>query len=521
MIAYVAASAGQAPRLLLRRLDASEEQVVGDAIDVRHPFFSPDGRWLGFFAGDTIRKVSLADGRSEVIGHAPRGESASWDHGVIVFGEAGDLPGAGIRRMREEGGQAEVLSMPDRDAGEINHLKPQLLPDGSTLIYSVRSAYVSSGAASRIMIERPGSPVRTLIDDAQFARYIGNGLLVYQRNRSLMATTLDLDSLTTNGPGVTLFDDVSPTEPSWAAAGGLLVYRSRNDNRRLVWVGRDGHEVSLPAPPKRYAAPSLSPRGDRLAVEIEDAGFDIWVLEIERGTLSKLTSDGASRYPMWTPDGRHVGIVHRRDNALFWKSPDDGVTKELVREKFPIWIGSWSRDMRTLVYMLESPTTGSDLWALDLGAAARALVRTPAREYGGRLSPGGQWVAYFSNETGQFELYLKPFAREGPRYKISTTIERTLVRAREAVWSRDGRELFYRHGPQMMSVRVSSNDREAPGPATILFEGDYFSTGGPGIVNYDVAADGRFLMLKAIEERTPHLSVVQGIDRLIRERLNP
>jgi Tol biopolymer transport system component len=171
--------------------------------------------------------------------------------------------------------------------------------------------------------------------------------------------------------------------------------------------------------------------------------------------------------------------------------------------------------------MLESPTTGSDLWALDLGAAARALVRTPAREYGGRLSPGGQWVAYFSNETGQFELYLKPFAREGPRYKISTTIERTLVRAREAVWSRDGRELFYRHGPQMMSVRVSSNDREAPGPATILFEGDYFSTGGPGIVNYDVAADGRFLMLKAIEERTPHLSVVQGIDRLIRERLNP
>jgi Tol biopolymer transport system component len=302
----------------------------------------------------------------------------------------------------------------------------------------------------------------------------------------------------------------------------VLVYRSRNDNRRLVWVGRDGHEVGLPGPPKRYAAPTLSPRGDRLAVEIEDAGLDIWMLEIGRGTLSKLTSDGASRYPMWTPDGQHVGMVQRRDNALFWKTPDEDVSLELIREKFPIWIGSWTRDMRTLVYMLESPTTGSDLWARDLHTGAvRALVRTPAREYGGRLSPNGQWLAYFSNETGQFELYLRPFAREGPRYRISTTNERALARAREAVWSRDGRELFYRHGTQMMSVRVPNNDQEAPAPATVLFEGDYFSTGGPGIVNYDVAADGRFLMLKAIEERTPHLNVVQGVDRLIRERLQP
>ena len=142
----------------------------------------------------------------------------------------------------------------------------------------------------------------------------------------------------------------------WPAGGGVLAYRPRNDNRRLVWVRRDGTEVSLPAPPKRYAAPSLSPNGDRIAVEIEEEGlFDIWTIDVERQTPSKLTSDGASRYPMWTPDGRSVGVVQRRDITLYVTAPGEGQRHELVRAALPIWIGSWSRNMRTLIYMLESP----------------------------------------------------------------------------------------------------------------------------------------------------------------------
>ena len=184
-------------------------------------------------------------------------------------------------------------------------------------MYTVRSAYVASGATSRVMVKKPGSAPRVLVDDAHLARYIGNSVLVYQRNRALMATHLNLETLTTTGPGVMLFDDLSPAAPSWAAGGGVLVYRPRNDNRRLVWVRRDGTEVSLPDPPKRYAAPSLSPSGDRIAIEIEEEGFfDIWTIDVERQRLSKLTSDGASRYPMWTPDGRYVGVVQRRENTL-------------------------------------------------------------------------------------------------------------------------------------------------------------------------------------------------------------
>jgi hypothetical protein len=296
MIAYVAAAAGEAPRLLLRRLNAASEQVIDAALDVRDPFFSPDGLSIGFIAGDIIRTVSIVNGQSRVICRAPRGESPSWSAGSIVFGESGDLPSGGIRRVAEDGGPVDMLSIPDRAAGENLHLSPQLLPDGRTVMYTVRGL---AGTGDRIVVRRPGTPARVLIDNAQFGRYIGNSVLVYQRGRSLFATSVDLQTLRVSGPGVMLFNDLSPSvRPLWAAGGGILVYRSRNENQRFVWVSRDGAEVSLSSPQKAYSAPNLSPSGDRIAAEIgEDGRFDIWVLQIDRQTLTKLTSDGASRYP--------------------------------------------------------------------------------------------------------------------------------------------------------------------------------------------------------------------------------
>ena len=152
MIAYVAAAAGEAPRLVLKKLDAESEQIIGDAIDVRDPFFSPDSRWVGFIAGDTIRKVSIADGQSQVVCHAPRGVTASWSHGGILFGEGGDFPAAGIRRVAEDGGPVEILSRPNGDAGERNHTSPQLLPDGRTVIYTVR-VIEAAGTVHRVVAQ--------------------------------------------------------------------------------------------------------------------------------------------------------------------------------------------------------------------------------------------------------------------------------------------------------------------------------------------------------------------------------
>ena len=527
MIAYVAATAGEAPRLLLRKLGATSEQRI-DALDVRDPFFSPDGRSLGFIAGDTIRIVSIAGGDSRVVCRAPRAESPAWDHDVIVFGESGDLPSAGIKRVAASGGVPELVSTPDRRSGELTHQSPQLLPDGRSIMYTVRSR-TPDGMSDRLVVQTPGRPVRVLLDDARFGRYMGNSVLIYQRDRSLFATTLDLSTMSSPGPGVMLFDDLSAsTRPLWAAAGGVLVYRPRHENRRFVWVSRDGTEIPLSGQPRPYAAPSLSPRGDRIAVDIAGEGnrFDVWVFDIDRQRLRPLTSDGASRYPQWTPDGAHVGIDQRADNRLYrlnWIDPDgNGGMRELLHGPLPAWIGSWTPDLATLVYMEENPTTKSDLWMVDLRAKSppRPIVQSPAREYGGRLSPDGRWLAYFSDESGGFELYLAAFPAGTPRQRISTGAGG--ARPREAVWAKDGRELFYRQGSQMLSVRIPSQPDHPIGRPTVLFEGSYYSWGGPGIVNFDVSPDGqRFLMLKPVDDPAPHVNLVLGLDRLIRERLHP
>ena len=520
MIAYVAAVAGEAPRLVLKKLDTGSELIVGDAYDVRDPFFSPDSKWLGFIAGDTIRKVHIADGRSQVVCRAPRAESPSWSNGLIVFGEASDLPAGGIRRVAEGGGPVEVVSNLNRAGGETHHAAPQLLPDGQTLMYTVRRAY---RGVARLVVQTPGSPPKVLLDDAYFGRYIGNSVLIYQRDRSLFATTLDLTTLTVSGSGVMLFNDLSPSfRPFWGQGGGVLAYRPRNENLRFVWVTRAGVETSLPSPPRAYSAPNISPHGDSIAVDIvENGSYNVWIYDITHQGLTRLTSDGVSRYPMWTPDGGHIAIVQRRDNLVYWLAPDGSDRRELVRGTSQVWIGSWMSDMSTLIYMQENTVTHSDLWAADLrsNTPPRSLVQTTAREYGGRVSPDGRWLAYFSDESGQFELYLTALTPGARRQQVSTARAETLAGPREAVWARDGRELFYRHGAQMLSVGVPAGANLSPGKPMVLFEGEYFAAGGPGIVNNDVTPDGRFLMLKPFEDRSPHLSVVQGLDRLIRERV--
>jgi hypothetical protein len=364
-----------------------------------------------------------------------------------------------------------------------------------------------------------------IIDDASHARYLGNGALVYQRGHSLFLTAFDPKTFTATGAGTALFSDLSPGPNSarsiWAAGGDVLVYRPRNENLRFVWVTRNGSELSLPGPEKPYSSPSLSPNGDRIAVEIGDDGkFDIWLFDVARQALSRVTSDGVSRYPMWAPDGVHLGMLRRRTGSmdLYWQMPDGTGVQPLVQGEYPSWIGSWTPDSGTLIYMQDNPVTHSDLWAIDLKGprAFWPLVQTPAREYGGRLSPDGRWLSYVSDETGRFELYVVPFQARHPRWQISHG------GAREASWSRDGRELFYRDGNRMMAVKVAGTERFSPGRPEVLFEREYFQAGGPGVMNYDVTSDGqRFLMLKRAGNSDARLTVVQGLTQLIRQHMPP
>jgi eukaryotic-like serine/threonine-protein kinase len=411
-----------------------------------------------------------------------------------------------------------------RARGETNHLTPQLLSDGRTLLYTVRKIG-PQGATFSVMVQPPGGTARVILDDASHARYLGNGALVYQRGHSLFLTAFDLRTFSAAGAGTALFSDLAPGPNSarsiWAASGDVLVYRPRNENLRFVWVTRNGSELSLPAPEKPYSSPSLSPNGDRIAMEIGDDGkFDIWLFDLARQALSRVTSDGVSRYPMWTPDGLRLGMVRRRTGSMdiYWQMPDGTGAEPLVQAEYPSRLMSWTSDGATLVYVQENPVTRSDLWAIDVKGqrAFRPLVQTPFRETGGRVSPDGRWLAYITDETGRAELYVVPFQAREPRWQISHG------GAREAIWSRDGGELFYRNGNGMMAVKVAGTKTLSPGRPEVLFEREYFQAGGPGIVNYDVAPDGqRFLMLKRADDRGARITVVQGLAQLIRQHMPP
>src|SRR5262249_35457078 len=176
MIAYIAMATGDAPRMLLKRRDSAESQIVSDTIGARDPFFSPDGQWIGFFAGDTLRKLSIVDGKSQVIAPARGGVDPSWVPGSIVFGEGGDVPEGGIRRVADSGGPVEVLSRPDRAHGETNHVTPQVLSDGRTLLYTVRRIG-PQGATFSLVVHPPGGTAQVVVDDASHGRYLGAGAL--------------------------------------------------------------------------------------------------------------------------------------------------------------------------------------------------------------------------------------------------------------------------------------------------------------------------------------------------------
>lgn len=513
-------SGGNASRhLALRRLDSPGTRVLSGTADAQTPFFSSDGRWVGFF--DVVRrklkKKSLDDGRVEVICDTPDGASGGWwGNGFILFGATPDLAKSGISRVSENGGPLEALSHPNRADGQLNHMSPQMLPDGRTLMYTVRSTG-PGGFRNQIVVQQGNSSPRVLVEGAIAGRYLGNGRLVYQSGSSLFVTKLDPNTLEILGRPTALLGDLGIAgRPVWATTTDVLVYWPDHDDRQFVWVSREGVESPPFGKPKAYRAPMLSPFGDRIAVQITDGdASDIWLFDIRRDNLTRLTVGGASAYPMWSHDGTRVGFL-RRPNDIYWQFADREGSEAILRAEYPTWIGSWTRDMRTLVYMQVHPTTNSDLWAIDLQGdrRPRPVVRTPAREYGGRVSPDGRWLAYFSDVTGRQELYVTRFPEGDQRWPISSS------GAREAVWSHNGRELFYRSGEQMVSVSVPDAKVFSPGKTQLLFTGPYFHTGGSGIVNYDVSPDGqRFLMLKAVGDVTPRLSVVQGFNRLMGERL--
>ncbi len=515
-LVYTAGEAGRSSQrqLYLQALDEFEARPIAGTDGGESPFFSPDGQWVGFWARGALRKVPLDGGPPMPIAETGRLYGVSWGPGDrIVFAEVV----SGLRQVPAGGGVPEVLTDLGDDIVEIKHHSPEILPGGAAVLFASTAAGPGShriGVASLNTGEW-----KVLVEGGLAPRYSPTGHIVFVGSDGLLwAVGFDPSRLELTGEPSRVSDrTVLVTQGDQAfyavADDGTLVFVAAGQagQGHLVWVDRAAAVTPLPFPPQQYLHPRLSPDGRRVAVTIQEPQEGrqaIWVLDLDRATRTLLTVEGEiNRWPVWTHEGTRIAFTSTRGGSLydlFWK-PVDGsgdaqrlVTSENV--KIPI---SWAAPRQTLAYY--EMFGYADIRVLPPEGEPSALETIPFDERSPMFSPDGSWLAYVSNESGQDEVYARPYPGPGSRVLISTD------GGVEPVWSRDGRELYYRQDEQMMVVSIEEGAALAPGTPRVLFTAPYtFGVLYRGNPSYDVSPDGRFLMIRSEADDTmsPRLHVV-------------
>ena len=493
--------------LYLRSMGELEARLIpGTEEDRTSPFLSPDGQWVGYWAATgQLKKMAISGGTPITLCEATNPFGVNWEaDGTILFGQR-----EGIRRVPSNGGPAQLIV--GAEVGEQMH-GPQLLPGGEWVLFSVTT--VNSGATrwdeAQIVVQSLVSGERKVLWwGGSDARYVPTGHLVYALDDHLFAVAFDVDALEVRGIPVSLVEEVYRAGNTASANygvsdGGALVYvtgaRRGRGQRSLVWVDREGREEILSAEPRGYGHPRISPDGTRVALDVRDDEDDILIWDFAREALTRFTFDPAiDGSPVWTPDGRQIVFSSQREGALnlFWRMADGpGTVERLMESSNGQRVGSFSPDGTRLAFSERFPDTGVDLVLMSLEGerATEVLLRTELIERNPEISPGGNWLAYQSNASGQSEIYVRPFPNvtEGQQ-QVST------AGGRHPLWARNGEELFYLEPgtrPRLMAVPVqtgSTFDRGSPQP---LFAWEY-RFDGPSR-RYDVSPDGqRFLVIKA------------------------
>jgi serine/threonine-protein kinase len=496
-LAYVAIHSGTR-QILLRALDSLVARPLAGTEGANTPFFSPDGQWLGFFAGGKLKKISVSEGAVVTIANGTGSpEGGAWSsNGTIALS-----PGITtvLQQVSEAGGTARPLARFDK--GEFSHRWPDFLPGGEAVLFA------TSGPNPQIAIQslRSGER-RNVVPGGTSARYATSGHLLYVQGGNLMAAAFDARRLQISGSAVPVVEGILQLPsggPQFSvSATGSLVYvpgGAQTAVKRLVWVSRNGTEQALPAPPHDYSFPQLSVDRRRLAISVAEQGLQIWLYDLARDTLTRLTFGGnINTGATWTPDGRHVAFTSTKDGPpnVFWQLADgSGAPERLTTSEYVTVPRSFSPDGQLLAYIELNPTTGADIWVLRLSdRKAQPFLRTEFNENAPAFSPEGRWMAYVSDESGRYEVYVQPYPGPGGKYQISTE------GGTEPVWNPKGKELFYRSGDKMMAVDVTTQPSFSVGKPRMLFQGPYAPTNTTQ-PNYDVSPDGqRFLMVKPAEQ---------------------
>jgi serine/threonine-protein kinase len=505
-LVFVAAASGPA-QLYQRPVAGGAAAPIAGTDGASNPFFSPDGRWLGFFADGKLKKISIQGGAPITVADAPapRGEAWTAEDDIIIT----PRDNTSLWRVPANGGKLEPFTtLAD---GDVSHRWPSVLPDRKGILYTV---WNGTWEPSQVVVQPAGGgPRRALLKGAGYGRYVagdtaGRGYIVYAQP-DVMAVPFDLSTLTVTGPPVDVADGVLTNfsgGAQFAVSDGALAYISASGEadveRPLVWVDR--HGSATPATKLRGVGRwfDLSPDGGRLA-RYRDEGQvnDVWVEDLSGGTPTRITSrrdpvsvrNSDRLNAIWSPDGRSIIYAAGQPLNLFRAAADgSGADERLTTSGNLQWPASLSPDGRTLAYVEIDPLSGSDLFVLSLDAdgkphGSQPFLRTPFNESAPMISPDGRWIAYQSNESGRYEIYVQPFPAGGARVQVSTA-EGVYPR-----WSAKGDELFYRSGSAregLVSVAIKPGKDFRTDPPKVLFDSrGYDSIYGP-------SKDGsRFLMI--------------------------
>ena len=534
-----AATSGSKTQLYVRDLDQPDAQPIQGTDDANNPFFSPDGQWLGFVVQNAIHKIRLAGGERQLVCQCLANErGVSWGpNETIVYSPRVSL--SGIWQVSADGGQEVPLTTPA--AGEAGHRWPQLLDDGQLLLYTVGDE--TEWDISRIVAQRLGTddPPVTLVEAATYGRYLATGHLIYFRGETLMARLLDLKHLET-GPEIRMIEGVSQHSSSGAplaafSDSGSLVYVEKSIGDLLqsgapTWIDAETGEPEQFGPYRSYVFHDLSPDGRMAALQIRGPTGGIFLYNIETGNLSPfLTRPQRGGMPLWVGNDRMAFTDAASGGSLSWQSIDFTGGAQSLSTSPNLIATSVSRDGRWLTYTeRDLDTATDDIWVMEIlkdstPGDATAFVQTPDFEGGGQFSPDGEWMAYTSDSSNEYEVHVMKFPEGGQPRQVS------FEGGQQPVWGPDGTELFYLKNDSrdsrstLMSVRIRLDPTfELEGAPMERFDFGVINQVAPPLRSmYSMAPDGlRFMVIQQREssaEPTPIVVILNWFEEL--KRLAP
>jgi eukaryotic-like serine/threonine-protein kinase len=488
-------------------LGSQDAKPLADTEGATFPFWSADGKSLGFFADGKLKKLDLDGGSVQALCDAPSGRGGTWNEdGVILFTPSGQL-GGGMYRIAASGGAPTLVSSPDKSRGEQSYRWPFFLPDGKHFLY-VSFDGRSAGRSGAIYVGSLDSNDKRLVTTATGnSAYAAPGYLLYYHDKTLFAQHFDLNKFELSGEPAPILTEIEYLPRVGrvgfaVSGGGLLVAQNSSEVylSQLIWFDRQGKQIGVVGKPDVYANVSLSPDGKSVAVDKTDPGnqnTDVWIYQLQSDATKRVTFDPAiDAMPVWSPDASQLAFTSSRQNVfdLYLKNADGAQAEKPVEhvdiDEYP---NDWSRDGRSLLY-----TQGKDLWFLTFPELKSTLfLKAASTLKNGHVSPDGKWVVYASNESGKWEIYVTSFPEARGKWQVSSR------GGEQPRWRGDGKELFYLSSDgKVMAVPVTGGTNFDAGAPVALFQANARETAATTEQTfYDVTRDGqRFLINTEVKQ---------------------